>query len=462
MRARQTRAARLPWAAALALLVFQAAHAVDLLETWQATRTHAPEAAVAQAARAAARTREEQAAALWRPSVTVTAGVGGMSARNAMTGARFAAPGFGQASGASFATSIDNGTSTRWSIDARQPLYNPQRRAQGQQLLLGAQAGEFAWRAAEQDLMLRTASQYFDVVLAEAKLALLKQQGVAVERALAEARDRFRIGDAPVTDTHEASARASELQSLVLAADNDLQIARASLADTTGLDPATLQLRPPSARTGRADLPPLAEWEAEAIRNNPALRMQILNADSAQRDVEKQALAASATVDLVAQAGRDRLAGDGDYGAASNTGSQQMVGVQLAVPLYTGGMRSARRDEAIHLAEKARAEAQRARLQIVQDTRAAWLALQTGEARLRALADALRASDARLGFTRLGREVGDRTTLDLLRAENDRAGAELNLLAVRIELLLKRLRLHALAGQLDEARLQEVNALLGS
>jgi outer membrane protein len=102
----------------------------------------------------------------------------------------------------------------------------------------------------------------------------------------------------------------------------------------------------------------------------------------------------------------------------------------------------------------------RARQQVRQQTRAAWLGLQTGQARLDALSASLTASRARLDATQLGRQVGDRTTLDLLNAQNDASSAELALAQARTDVLLNRLRLAALAGELDEARLQEVNASL--
>ena len=137
-----------------------------------------------------------------------------------------------------------------------------------------------------------------------------------------------------------------------------------------------------------------------------------------------------------------------------------MIGIQITVPLYTGGYRSARQEEALHLADKARANSDRMRQQVALQTRAAWQGLTVGAGRIAALAEALRANRARLGATRLGRQVGDRTTLDVLNAENDTAHAELALFQARIAFLIDRLRLAALAGQLDEAALQAVNATL--
>ncbi|MCX7258415.1 MAG: TolC family protein, partial [Polaromonas sp.] len=194
--------------------------------------------------------------------------------------------------------------------------------------------------------------------------------------------------------------------------------------------------------------------------SNPQLRLQKVNAESARQEVKKHSAIAAPTLDLVAQAGRERLSGSGDFGAASNTSRQQMIGLQLNLPLYTGGMRSAKLEEALRLQDKADAEIAQSQQQIAQQTRAAWLGLQTGAARLSALEQATAASQSRLGATRLGRQVGDRTTLDLLNAENDASSADLALLQARIEVLQNRLRLQALAGQLGEAQLQSVSALL--
>ncbi len=445
--------------AAVALAAFSA-QATDLMQAWQAARQHDPDAAIALAARQAGETRRAQAAALWRPTVALSATVGAANADTAMTGARFSAPGFGQSDGVNFATSVSGGTSTRWGISARQPLISGDKQAQRRQLLIGADAAGLEWQAAQQELMLRTAQRYLDAVLAERKLELLRRQHAAVDKALVEARDRFALGDKPVTDTHEASARARALQAQVLAADSELQLAREALADATGLPLASLQLAAPADTAAPAALPPLEQWLERAGRDNLLLRLQLANADTARQEVTRHSAWAGLSLDLVAEAGRDRLGGSGDFGSASNKSSQQMIGLQLTLPLSTGGMRDARQDEAVRLEEKARAEVDRARQQVRQQTRAAWLGLQSGKARIEALSDALVATRARLDATQLGQQVGDRTTLDLLNAQNDASSAELALVQARTDLLLNRLRLSALAAELDEARLQEVNASL--
>ena len=436
------------------------AQAMDLMEAWQATRQHDPQSAVSQAARQAGETRRTQAASLWRPAVMLSASAGRMTGETEMTGAHFSAPGLGESDGVGFATSINNGTSTRWTLSARQPLFNLERKAQGRQLELAADVAELEWQSAQQDLMLQTTQRYFDVLLVGNKLVLLREQQKAVELALTEAKDRFALGDKPVTDTHEASARAHALRAQVLAAQDELALVRSALTDATGVADPALQSLAGNANVLPASLQPLTHWLAEASGKNPLLRMQSAGVQAAQQEVAKYSKAAATTLDLVAQAGRDQLSGNGNFGAASNTASQQMIGLQLNLPLYTGGYRNAKQEEALRLQDKASAELERAKQQISQQTRAAWLALQTGSARLLALAESHKASAARLDATRLGRQVGDRTTLDLLQAETDASSATLALLQARIELLLNQLRLQALAGQLNEPALQAVNALL--
>lgn len=434
-----------------------AAASLGLVEVWQAAVRHDREFAAAAAAREAGQARGAQAQALWRPSVLLTATAGRAGHETATSGAQFSAPGFGQSNGVAFNTSVNNGTSTQWAVMARQPLINGERSAQSGQLTLAVEMSEQQWQGAQQSLKLRTAERYFEVALAAARLQVLQQQAEAVGRSSQEAQDRYRLGDAPITDTHEAAARLAGLQAQVLAAQSELQIKQAALTSMSGLPAPTLQVPVPK---GDVALPPLAaldQWLADASTQNPGLRLRALQVRVAEQETAKHGVLSAASLDLVAQAGRDRLSGSGDYGAASNSAGQRMLGVQFSLPLYTGGWRSARRDETRALQNEASAQTEQARLDVAQQTRAAWLGLTVGASRVQALSAARKASGERLAATRLGQQVGHRTTLDLLNATNDDAQAELDLAQARIELLLNRLRLSALAGQLTDSEFQTID-----
>ncbi len=450
---------RLSGALLAAALFVPSAQALDLLQTWEQARQYDPQMQVVQATRSSVQAYEAQAQSLWLPVVMGSATVGAMSSETRTTGAQFAVGGQPPMPG-SFATSASAALSTRWSLQAKQPLYSLERQAQQAQLQQAAGVAE--WRAdlAQQQFMLLTVQRYFNVLLAERQLQVLKSQHAAVQRSLTEAQDRFAIGDLPVTDTHEAAARASGLQAQWLAADSELQMARQVLAESTRLPAETLKPQAPKAAESASASPPLDQLLAQVREANTGLRLKKAQWDVARHEVKKHQARGGVTLDLVAQAGRDRLIGDGDFGPASNTQIQQMVGLSLNVPLYTGGYRSAKLQEAVSAQVQAEAEYELAVQQTQQQARSVWLALQTGPARLSALQAAWKASTARLDATRLGRQVGDRTTLDLLQAQNDAAQSELAWLRAQTELLQTRLQLDALAGSLSVQSLQGLNAQL--
>lgn len=450
-------AKRVAWAClTVALSLPGGAWAQDLLQAWRAAATHDRQLAVARAEHGATQALREQAEALWRPGVSLAVGAGLGAQDSAMRGARFSAPGMGPMDEARFATSVNAGLSTRVAIVAQQPLINAGRDAQRAQLRLGADMGDTAWRGAHAELMLRTAERYLALALAQERVHVLARQVQALERASAEAHDRYRVGSSPITDTHEADAALAGARAQQSAATLEADSRRRALADSTGLNQ-------PVARLPAHALAALTDefgWEQAAQADNPRLRLLTQAVAVAEQKLRQQGAAGRATVDLVAQASQDRIAGHGDFGSARNRSLNAMVGVQLNIPIYTGGMIEAQEREAAERLAKARAELELAREDVGQQTRNAWQGVQTGAARIAALRQAQAASSARLDATRLGREVGDRTLLDVLGAENEHAQAQLTLAQARAEQVLTRLRLAALADRLDEDLLAQVNATL--
>ena len=451
-----------PLALALALAA-PGAWALDLMDAWRAALAHDPTYAAARAAHTAGATQNRQANALWLPMVALQAGAGVGYADSATRGARFATPLFGSSNNVSFDTSIHSGTMTREGIELRQPLFNRERSAQSQQMRLGAQQADLAWDDAQAELMLRTTQTYFDLALAGEQLRLIERQLDAVARAQTEAQDRFKIGDKPITDVHEATARADALRAQQLAAQTQLELRRIALADLTGLADqlptgAETGLALPSTLPNDADVGQLADWLERVAAHAPLVQAAQIGVRRAEQEARKSDLAVAPSLDLIARAAHEQLTGSGDYGRASNRQTQGMVGVQLTIPLDFG--RGARHDESAAKIEQAQAELDNARLQAAQQARAAWLGLSVGKSQVAALTAAAQASQARLDATRTGHEAGERTTLDLLNAENDAAAAQLALIQARVQVQLDGLRLARLAGTLDEARLQRLQEAL--
>lgn len=442
-----------------ALLASPSVQALDLLQTWEQARQHDPQMQVVQATRSSVQAYEAQAKALWRPVLMGSASVGAMSADTSTQGAQFAVGGQPAMPG-SFATSASAATSTRWSLQAKQALYSPERQAQQAQLQKAASVAELRADWAQQQFMQLTAQRYFNLLVAERQQQVLKNQYAAVSRSLTEVKDRFALGDLPVTDTHEATARATGLQAQLLAAESDVQMARSVLAESTRLSVDALKLHVPKTEWAPTAVPTLAQVQEQVRQANTGVLLQKAQWDVALQELKKHERSGGITLDFVASAGRDRLSGEGDFGPSSNTQSQQMLGLSLNVPLYTGGWRSGKLQEAVSAADKASAEYDLALQQAQQQARSVWLALQTGPARLAAMKASWQASAARLDATRLGRQVGDRTTLELLQAENDAAQAELAWLRAQADLLLTQLQLDALTGAMSVQSLQALNAHL--
>ena len=219
-----------------ALLASPSVQALDLLQTWEQARQHDPQMQVVQATRSSVQAYEAQAKALWRPVLMGSVSVGAMSADTSTQGAKFSSPSMQfSAQDAYFATSASAATSTRWSLQAKQALYSPERQAQQAQLQKAASVAELRADWAQQQFMQLTAQRYFNLLVAERQQQVLKNQYAAVSRSLTEVKDRFALGDLPVTDTHEATARATGLQAQLLAAESDVQMARSVLAESTRL-----------------------------------------------------------------------------------------------------------------------------------------------------------------------------------------------------------------------------------
>ena len=429
---------------------------LSLSEAIAAARTHDKEYLAADTLTQTAESLRDQAKSLWRPQVVLSASVGKASNETKTSGAQFSAPSMGMFNqSADFNTSISNGTMTQWALSAKQPLFNPTRSAQSKQLKLGAQMSDLQRQGAESALIMRTAERYFDAQLAQQKLQLLSAQLKSTKAFAEEAQYRFDIGNRPITEVYEAQAQLAEIQAAHYGAQSDLQIKLQRLHDAIGHVPASL----PNAVRLRNPLPklePVAVWLAKAQHNNIELHMQALSVQTAHAKVQEYTLGASTSVDLVGQIGRQKLSGDGDYGAAKNQQNNSMIGVQVTVPLYTGGYNSAKYKESQAALNKAQMELQRTQETVAQNVNAAWLGAKTAEMQVAALSAALKASEARLDATKTGQEVGHRTVLDVLNAHNQNTQVRLNLEAAKEQYVLSRLRLGALVQDLDESKVREL------
>ena len=318
---------------------------------------------------------------------------------------------------------------------------------------------EAAFGQASQDLAVRVAVAYFEVLAAQDSLELVRAQKLATAELLAQAKRNFEVGTATITDTHEAQARYDLINAQELATLNDLENRRRALQLLTGKEYTDI-------RPLRADikLPPpnpndMAAWVDLAEKQNFAVLIQQAATEVAALDARRATAAHMPTLDIVVTHGENRNMRFSAETSRSEI-STTSVGVQLAMPLFQGGGIDSREREAAALSLKAREDLQNARRTAALATRQAYLAVISGIAQIGALEQAVVSSQSALDSNRLGFEVGVRINIDVLNAQQQLFSTRRDLATARYGTIANHLRLKAAAGALREEDLEEVSRAL--
>ena len=429
-------------AVAIAATLPGLAGAQSLQELYTAARSFDGTYLAARANADSVQYRVAQSEALLRPSLAATAGVNAALTDPPNLGAKST-------------NTLSAG------LNGRYPLFNRANAVtveQARKTLILAQAD---LDAAEQDLIVRVAQAYFDVLAAQDALATTRASKAAITEQLASAKRNFEVGTATITDTREAQARFDLATAQELAADNDLRtkrIALDTLVGRTGVVPKPL-LTPvvlPALAPASAE-----EWVTEADQRHPTVRRARVAMDVAQLETAKAKAGGLPTVDAVA--GLSSADARGTLPTLNRTSGNTLnasLGVQMNWPLYTGGATENKVKESVSLEEKARNDLEAARRGVGQGARVAYFGVQSGQSQVKALEAAESSSKLALEATQLGYKVGVRVNLDVLNAQTQLFTTQRDLAKARYDVLLGGLRLRQASGQLAPSDLQSVTTLL--
>jgi len=433
--------------------------AADLLDVWKAAQENDHQYLSSKIEQQVGNQRRAQADSLWRPQVVASAMGGWGNANSTMTGAQFTAPGMGTVNGANFSTSVNSGALGRYEITAIQPLYSKERDAQKKQLSLAGNISDIQAQAQHQDLMLQVSERYFDVLASQEMIRSTEKLLGSLQRTLGETSLRQSMGDATSTDTQEIRAKIESTKAHLVDLQTQLEGKQLILQDLLGKKDALKDLKAfnPNNLKTQASLEQLRETMS---KKNPRLQMLAAQNDMTVAEAEKYRAESAPTVNAIAQSAYQRLVGTGDFGSSSLSTSNNVVGIQVNVPLYTGGYRSAKLEETLRLADKGKVDLNKANLDMERNLRQSWLAVNNGPVKIKALETTLQSSQARLNATRQGHSVGSKTTLELLGAEIDANQAGLNLYLEKVQMVVNSLRVQYWSGQLSEEDLGKTNAML--
>ncbi len=344
-------------------------------------------------------------------------------------------------------------------VSASQPLFRYQNVVLYDQAKQQVTQSDYTLVIAQQDLIIRTAVSYFDVLLAEFNVELAAQQKLAVAEQLAQAKRNFEVGTSTITDTNEAQAKYDQIVATEIQALNDLDRRRTALRAIIGHFPKSLK------RVGRGfdPVPPspntLDFWVDNAATGNMNVRFQQSNYEIATLEVDRAKGGHYPTLDLVASYGAQGSNGGVSASVRSNS-LQGLIGVQLNIPIYTGGFVNSRVREAISLQDKARQDLETARRTAISNAQDGYSGVNSAVASVKANEQAVQSAEVALQSNRLGQEVGIRTNLDVLNVQQNVFSARRDLANAYFSYMLATLRLKAAVGTLDERDLADLNRRL--
>jgi len=419
------------------------AQAADLLETFRAAQANDPVFAAARATQQAGQEKLSQGRSLLMPSVN-------LNANSTFNNQNARYQGFlSQASG------DYNYNSNGYGVSLVQPLFREQNWQVYSESELQASQADVQLKIAQQDLIVRVAQAYFDVLIAQDSVGLVDAQKTAISEQLQQSKRNFEVGSATITDTLEAQSRYDLTGAQEIAAQNNLEIKRSALQQLINTAPGELDHLGKDFKLEAPQPASMEKWVSEAQLSNLQLAIAQAGAEIADREVARNRGGHLPTVDLVANYSKNSTGG-----VMANDTTNKSIGVQLNMPLFQGGAVNSRWREAEANRERASQELENARRTVEQQTRQAYLGVVSGIAQVQALKQALTSSQSVLDASKLGQEVGVRTNLDVLNAQQQLFSTRRDLYQAQYNYLMSELRLKQAVGTLGEADLGKVNQAL--
>lgn len=344
------------------------------------------------------------------------------------------------------------------SVSLRQPIFRPAAYASLRQAAAQSRGAQAVFHKAENDVAMRVANAYFLVTLADEQLASFLSQQAYAAAQLRAAQAAMRAGQGTRTDVDDTQARFDLISARVLGAREQATETRNALralinedvTEVRALNPQKLQLQ----TVGAEDL---TDWISNAEANSPdllALKAQVL---AARWEVRRSASAFLPTADIIVQKSLSESDNIVNPNARYVNGQ---IGVQLSMPIYTGGYNSAKIRQSKSSLRELEAKYEGMRRKLALQVEREFNAIGQAILKIEALEQASRSAEQALLSNQKGVIAGTRSQLDVLDAEEKRANVRLELTRERVGYIMARMRLLSLSGQLDEEEISRVNSWL--
>lgn len=356
--------------------------------------------------------------------------------------------------GSGFGSSGEIGFNSHgYSLDLTQPIYRRARFLSLEQTDSQIDQAQAELDAALQDLMIRVAARYFDVLAAIDNLRFAEAEKKSLARQLEQANQRFEVGLTAITDVQEAQAGYDRAVANVILAENAIDNAREALLEITG------EYLPALAPLG--DKVPLVkpapdsieDWASISREQNLLVTAARYQLETARQEIDIQRSGHYPTLDLFANKGFNSAGGR--FGGTQTHSTA--VGIELNVPIFQGGLVNSRTREATHLYKQAQQQLEQQFRSAQRDTRESYLGVISGISQVKALKQTVKSSQTALEATLAGFEVGTRTAVDVVASERVTFQAKRDYSRARYDYILNTLRLKRAAGTLSPDDLRTIN-----
>ncbi|MBA0205390.1 outer membrane channel protein TolC [Pectobacterium aroidearum] len=328
------------------------------------------------------------------------------------------------------------------------------------------QAGieDVTYQTAQQNLMLNTATAYFNVLRAIDSLSYINAQKQAIYRQLDQTTQRFNVGLVAITDVQNARAQYDSVLANEVLTRNTLDNALESLRQITGnFYPQLAGLNIERFSTQKPEA--VNNLLKEAENRNLNLLSARLSQDLAREQIRSAETGYMPTLDLTASTG----VSDTRYsGSRTNSGNfndtdagQHKVGINFTLPLYSGGATNSQVKQAQHSYVSASELLESAHRSVIQTVRSSFNNISASISSINAYKQAEVSAQSSLDAMEAGYQVGTRTIVDVLDATTTLYNAKQQLSSARYDYLINQLNIKSAQGTLNEADLQALNAALG-
>lgn len=406
-------------------IVAAPASAETLIEALSDAYTSNPQL---QAERARLRALDEavpQASAGWKPTVTVTGTYGQEESVSKSTG-------FGK-------TTVETDPLTG-AATISQPIFSGGRTLFGVlQAKAAVRAGRARLHSAEQQTLLSAVQAYFDVTRDQATVDLSKNNVNVLKRQLEAAQDRFRVGEITRTDVAQAEARLSGAETRLTAAEAQLTASRSAYERLIGRAPGTLEAEPA--------LPALPASEEAALETALKRNPQVVGARETERASRNSVRVAYGAL-LPTLSVEGQLSHVEDSSSSGSQFDSESVTGQVRVPIYQAGREYSSVREAKQTNSQNRLDVAQATREVSEQVAVAWENLRSSEASIVSTEKQVRANEIAYEGVVQEAQVGSRTTLDVLDAEQELLDARVALVRSKRDRYVAAYGLLSASGQL--------------